>query len=602
MAEFINSCNGNHGNAYRIKLTVIENSTSTTNNTSNVTITVTAYATSNSYGNYGYANPTYIYVDGVQKAYNNPVTDYRNQAVNALCSWTGNITHNNDGKKTIAVSASFSSASSNLSGGSVSGNVTLTNIARKAKITVANSFNDEQDPTIEFSNPGGFTMNVWLEPNPGGTHYAIRNNIPNTGSYTWELTTEERNQLRQACTGTSCPIRLGIYTIISGTTYSDYADRTLTIINANPIFSNFTFEDTNATTLSLTGNSANIILGYSNIKATISSENKAEALKYATMSKYRFVIDNQSTDIAYADSGSVYGTINNATSGIYNLYAIDSRGNTTLVTKTANAIKQYTPISLDVSSCTVERDNNGVGDGAILSFQGTIWNDSFGQTNNSITNVVYEFKKTSSSTWITGTTVIVPTIDQYGNYTYTGAVRSDNVDYSWDLDASYDFRITVYDQLSSASFTLTPMASATPQISFADNGIGIMCDYDEIVGGLLQVGGKRIDNIYSGSEIKIGEWIDGKPVYEKTLTKTTTSGNNQIAKNDISSNLNKLISVQGITLQPSGNYSNLYYYNSTSDMSFAYYSYSGSNITIKCGSNYGFGTTYVTIKYTKTTD
>ena len=53
---------------------------------------------------------------------------------------------------------------------------------------------------------GGFNMSVWLEPNPNGPHLAVRDNIPNTGSYTWELTDEERNQLREACKGKTCTI------------------------------------------------------------------------------------------------------------------------------------------------------------------------------------------------------------------------------------------------------------------------------------------------------------------------------------------------------------------------------------------------------------
>ena len=78
-------------------------------------------------------------------------------------------------------------------------------------------------------------MNVWLEPNPNGTHLCVRNGIPNTGSYTWELTTEERNQLRQACTSNSCTVRYGIYTIIGGTTYSSYVDKTMTRSNLSLI-------------------------------------------------------------------------------------------------------------------------------------------------------------------------------------------------------------------------------------------------------------------------------------------------------------------------------------------------------------------------------
>lgn len=492
MAQFVNSCNGRYGAGYRLYLTVTENSTDIATNTSNVSIVVTCQAINNSYGNYGYQNPTTIYIDGNAVASNSPYTDYRNMAVNTLCSWQGNITHNNDGNKTINVSASFSSTSSSLSGGSVSGSVTLTYIPREAKITRADNFNDEQNPYMEFTNPGGFTINARLE--FGGTSIQ-RSNIANTGNYTFQLTTEERNLLRSKTpNNNSLTVRFVIATYINSSTenYWNWHDRIMTIVNANPIFSNFTFEDINTTTLALTGDSSVNINGYSNIKATISNENKAEALKYATMSKYRFVIDNQSTDIVYADSESVYGTINNATSGIYNMYAIDSRGNTTLVTKAATNVINYQPITFNSLNCNVVRDQNGAGTNAILTIEGNIWNDNFGQVTNTIQNVMYEFKKTNSSTWITGTTSITPSVASDGTFTFSGQVGSDNQDYSWDLQSSYDFRITAIDELSSATIQLSPLSSAIPHISFADDGVGIMCDYDETIGGLLQVGGQRI--------------------------------------------------------------------------------------------------------------
>ena len=59
----------------------------------------------------------------------------------------------------------------------------------------------------------------------------------------------------------------------------------MSITNANPTFYNFIFEDINSTTVSLTGNNQNVIIGYSNVRATIPLEYKAIANKQATMSK-----------------------------------------------------------------------------------------------------------------------------------------------------------------------------------------------------------------------------------------------------------------------------------------------------------------------------
>lgn len=136
MAEIARAgCNGTYGSQYTQILSINVNSQSVANNTSNVTITYTNQNTAGTSGNYGWANPatiTYTDKDGSHSlSFANSSTDYRNGAVVTLGSWTGNVKHNNDGKLTMSISASFSSQSSSLSGGSVSGTYTLATIPRE---------------------------------------------------------------------------------------------------------------------------------------------------------------------------------------------------------------------------------------------------------------------------------------------------------------------------------------------------------------------------------------------------------------------------------------------------------------------------------------
>ncbi len=162
-----------------------------------------------------------------------------------------------------------------------SGVWTLPVIPRGATVSSATSFNDEQDPSIYFNNPAGAGLDVWLEPNPSSTHLAVRTGIPNAGVYTWSLTTTERDALRAAlATQNSATIRLGLYTSLSYThDFVDYRDMTLSIINANPLFSNFTYRDSNSTTSAITGNDQYLIQGYSTLEVAIISANKATAQK-----------------------------------------------------------------------------------------------------------------------------------------------------------------------------------------------------------------------------------------------------------------------------------------------------------------------------------
>lgn len=139
------------------------------------------------------------------------------------------IQHNTDGTKTFSISAFTGWLYSGYNYSSSGGSYSLTQIPRKATITAAVDFTDVDNPSITFNNPGGFRMDVWLEPNPVGDHLCVRENIPNIGTYTWSLTADEREALRSKCPRNSCTIRLGLYTYIGGEQYADYKDKTYTM-------------------------------------------------------------------------------------------------------------------------------------------------------------------------------------------------------------------------------------------------------------------------------------------------------------------------------------------------------------------------------------
>ena len=459
-----------------------------------------------------------VHTSGMQ-----PIGTYYSKGSHTLITRDFDFYHDSKGEFSQWIGGSLSTT---LPGGSgnVAGVMTLPTIKRFAIITsVPNTLNDEQNPYFEFNNAGNANdLTAWLELVPSLQHYATRNLTITSGTYTWELTEEERNQIRsQMPISNNSTIRIVLYSKQGTEGYTSFKDIPFSIINANPEFDNFDFEDTNTTTVALTGSTKNNVInvnGYSNIQATITTNDKAQAIKEASMVKYRFSINNSSTDIIYSDENDVSGTINNSIDGIYNLYAIDSRNNSTLVTKQATNIINYENITLDKQNCSFVRDNNQVGQNAILTINGTFWNDNFGQVINSIKSVSYKFKKSDSSTWINGTTTITPTIS--GNtFTFTGMIASDNLDTTWDLDSSYNLEVIISDELSSATINTLILNSAVPTMSLDKNGVGIMCAYDSSLGGKLQVDGKIIDeDIYSTNEIKTNKiWTDNKPIYRKII-------------------------------------------------------------------------------------
>lgn len=258
--------------------------------------------------------------------------------------------------------------------------ISLPMIPRQANLTSAQDFNDEGNPTITYSNSAGNSVSglvAGIFDTAGSVSYASYRNVNKTGtlSYTFNLTSAERTALRQACTGNSMAVKFYLRTYIGGTYYYSSIQKTMTIVNGNPTFSNFTFADTNSTTIDLTGNNQNVIKGYSNVTATVSTANKAIANKEASMSKYRFSCGtNSSVDFNYSNSSDVSGTINSVSDGIFTLYAIDSRGNSKSVVKQANSIIDYADITKGSISAT---RSNGISKETTLAFSGTWWNNNF---------------------------------------------------------------------------------------------------------------------------------------------------------------------------------------------------------------------------------
>ena len=128
---------------YHLYMAIKVNSQNANTNQSNVTVTMYAKSDSSSYGAYNLdasGNTVKMTVNGKQVVSKTMAMDFRNRATVNLGSWTGNISHGADGKKTLACSGSFSiSGSSYLSNGSISCSIVLDQIPRATKPTLSAS-------------------------------------------------------------------------------------------------------------------------------------------------------------------------------------------------------------------------------------------------------------------------------------------------------------------------------------------------------------------------------------------------------------------------------------------------------------------------------
>ena len=265
--------------------------------------TNTGYTTSGSGTVYARINGS-VYSAGITSAQKITSTAIR------LGTWQVTIPHNADGSKSCPVSGWISH--SRFSSGENGYNHQLTNIPRQANITESHDFTDQDNPSIKFSNPGGFNLSVWLEPNPNGPHLAERDNIPNTGSYTWTLTEEERNQLREACKGKTCVCRVGLYS--NNKQWASYHDKTFTMVDAFPTFESVTAQ-------AIDPFNSYYVQGRSAAKLTI---NGAKGIYGSTISSYSIT----GGDFTYTGTENTYTTGVLSKSGVITFTAkiTDSRG------------------------------------------------------------------------------------------------------------------------------------------------------------------------------------------------------------------------------------------------------------------------------------
>lgn len=360
------------------------------------------------------------------------------------------------------------------------------NIATKNKATIISqndnfSVNSDNALIVKCDNPSGNQIAYFLDC-PSGTRRLTSAKTTNT-SYTWSAA-QILSMLQYIKTSNSSSIKIGIITYGNAEYYSEKVG-TLNVVNSNPIFSNFTYQDTNNATTALTGNNQIIIKGYSNVKGIISTANKAIAQNSADMSKYRFIIGDVQKEANYSSDSEVGITISNANNNVFNMYAIDSRGNSTLKTISPSTYKAYS--NINIKSAVAQRQNNGIGSSVVLTFAGDIWNNSFGSVQNEITSCIYKYKKTNSNTWLTGKTNIMPDVKGQ-SYSKSILIKGDKGAEGFEVSSSYNVQIIIKDKLSTYTYELL-IGTGKPGIAITANGIAFFNMYDESLGGAVQITG-----------------------------------------------------------------------------------------------------------------
>ena len=381
-------------NSYTYTCVVTENSTSVANNTSNITITFYIKGPwSPSYEQW----TTYcgIIVDGSTKKTGSNRSTVGTSNVQML-SWTGDISHNSDGSKSIGVSvylyngsASYLPSQSTASSPYYMGSVALTTIPRASSVSCSTA-NIGSNATITI-NRASSSFTHTLTYSFGSLSGTIATKTSST-NISWTLPTTFYGQIPNSKSGTgtiTCDTYNGS-TLIGSKSTSFTA--TVSESASKPTLSP-TVSDSNSATTALTGNSSKFIKYYSNASVATG----AKARNSATLTSQKITCGAKSIT-------SASGTINAVESGSFTFSATDSRGYTT--TQTVNK----TLIEYIKLTCSLNAGAPTTAGVATLKISGNYWDGTFGKLANTLT-VQYRYKAQGGS---------------YGSWTTVSATKSNN--------------------------------------------------------------------------------------------------------------------------------------------------------------------------------
>jgi len=230
--------NGGHG--YTLNASFWENSTSTPNNTSNITCKATLTSQGAAWSS-GYNSTLTIYWHDNRENYDRQVASINlsSLGINASAAAQGtiNVTHKDDGSLSGYAYAYFTKGGTSSytpnSGGVSNGWTALTKIARNPTITSAPNFTDRDNPTMYFTTntmPNA-TYNACISLTGAKDDVPYRQINISSGNYTFNLTPEDRKVLRgNTPAGSSKNVMFFLRTDSGGQSYYSTMTKTMTVV------------------------------------------------------------------------------------------------------------------------------------------------------------------------------------------------------------------------------------------------------------------------------------------------------------------------------------------------------------------------------------
>lgn len=357
-------------------------------------------------------------------------------------------------------------------------------------------FNIGSDLVINFTNSdkNKSFLALQIEKTDGTWEEVIRTDevlpLNNETSYTWGLSSNTTLLYSKVPTRNKANIRIICGTTINSTVYDNSeSPKTgiMSVVNSNPTFSTYSYGDANTTTQSVLGNTSYMPEKYGDMQAHISTSNKATAKNQATIAKYVAVVKNSdgkdvvSKEAIYSSTSQVdfaFGSI--ATSGTYtiNIYAVDSRGNTSsTIQKTFYVLPYHQP------TATIELSRlNDYEQETVIKITAYYSKLKVGSTNKNTTfNVKYRYAEVGTTLSGGYTTITGWSSSDYGDSDIKVTMSQNPfVNLNDNSNNSYTFEFQITDKLSTIIDT-KQIEQGIPLTFQGTNGqmsIGMLPDID----------------------------------------------------------------------------------------------------------------------------
>lgn len=193
--------------------------------------------------------------------------------------WIG---HNSDGTKSFGASLSgwlYANGDQN-----TSGSWTINTIPRNSQVTTNASSYVLGDPITAYTNRKSSTFTHTITFRNQATSAILKQFTNVTDNVTWTPTSGEITSMENSIPNSNTlNVLVEQYNNQVGQGSSVVVPFNLT--NANPVFTNYTYRDSNTTVVAITGSDQILVKGQSILETTISSANKMTAVKGATPSQ-----------------------------------------------------------------------------------------------------------------------------------------------------------------------------------------------------------------------------------------------------------------------------------------------------------------------------